>query len=159
MFTWQYTTWKYNYFTLFRCFKIVFDFFVFLVKISRLYIASYKLNFQNWQHWKCLIPRGPFKCFCYSTFYLLHTNYCYFNHFCELSHMGPVLYWDSHLFGVLHMASNFSKELLPKPTKLRTIMNFHIITNIQHYISRTHLIMCMANFTKNGHNSLNWKVR
>ena len=25
------------------------------------YIASYKLNFQNWQHWKCLIPRGPFK--------------------------------------------------------------------------------------------------
>ena len=24
-------------------------------------MASYKLNFQNWQHWKCLIPRGPFK--------------------------------------------------------------------------------------------------
>ena len=24
------------------------------------YIASYKLIFQNWQHWKCLIPRGPF---------------------------------------------------------------------------------------------------
>ena len=24
LFTWQYTTWKYNYFTLFRCFKIVF---------------------------------------------------------------------------------------------------------------------------------------
>ena len=24
------------------------------------YIALYKLNFQNWQHWKCLIPRGPF---------------------------------------------------------------------------------------------------
>ena len=24
------------------------------------YIASYKINFQNWQHWKCLIPRGPF---------------------------------------------------------------------------------------------------
>ena len=25
-------------------------------------MASYKLNFQYWQHWKCLIPRGPFKC-------------------------------------------------------------------------------------------------
>ena len=24
-------------------------------------MASYKLNFQNWQHWKWLIPRGPFK--------------------------------------------------------------------------------------------------
>ena len=24
-------------------------------------MASYELNFQNWQHWKCLIPRGPFK--------------------------------------------------------------------------------------------------
>ena len=23
------------------------------------YIASYKLIFQNWQHWNCLIPRGP----------------------------------------------------------------------------------------------------
>ena len=25
------------------------------------YIASYKLIFQNWQHWKCLISRGPFE--------------------------------------------------------------------------------------------------
>ena len=40
----------------FGALKLIFDFFVFSVKISRLYyIASYKLNFQNWQHWKCLI--------------------------------------------------------------------------------------------------------
>ena len=45
----------------FGALKCFFDFFVFSVKISRLYIASNKLNFQNWQHWKCLIPKGPFK--------------------------------------------------------------------------------------------------
>ena len=44
----------------FRALILFFDFFVFLVQISRLW-ASYELNFQNWQNWKCLIPRGPFK--------------------------------------------------------------------------------------------------
>ena len=41
--------------------KLFFDFFVFFQLRSVGYIASYKLNFQNWQHWKCLIPRSPFK--------------------------------------------------------------------------------------------------
>ena len=39
LFTWQYTTWRYNYFTLlnFGALKLFFDFFLFLVRISRLY--------------------------------------------------------------------------------------------------------------------------
>ena len=60
LFKCQYTTWKYNYFTLFRCFKIVFLTFLYFQLRSVGYTASLKLNFQNWQNWKCLIPRGPF---------------------------------------------------------------------------------------------------
>ena len=58
-FTWQYRTWKYNYFTLFRCFEIVFFYFFYFWSVG--YIALYKLHFQNWQICKCLITRGPFK--------------------------------------------------------------------------------------------------
>ena len=40
--------------------KLFFWFFVFYLR-SVGYIASHKLFFQNWQNWKCLIPRGSFK--------------------------------------------------------------------------------------------------
>ena len=44
--------------SLFFCaLKLFFDFFLRSVGHK----ALYKLNFQNRQHWKCLIPRGPFK--------------------------------------------------------------------------------------------------
>ena len=40
LFKWQYTTWKYNYFTLFCALKLLSDFFVFLVRISKLYSCN-----------------------------------------------------------------------------------------------------------------------
>ena len=45
---------------LFGALKLFFLLFSYFQLRSVGYIASYKLNFQNWQHWKCLIPRGPF---------------------------------------------------------------------------------------------------
>ena len=43
----------------------IYDFLTFsyfqLRSVGYIHVASYKLNFQNRQHWKCLIPRGPFK--------------------------------------------------------------------------------------------------
>ena len=52
LFTWQYTSSKLNYF------KIVF-FAVFVFYSGSVgHIALYEVNFQNWQHWKILIPRS-----------------------------------------------------------------------------------------------------
>ena len=45
----------------FGALKLFFWLFLYFQLRSVGYIALYKLKFQNWQHWKCLIPRGPFK--------------------------------------------------------------------------------------------------
>ena len=54
LFTWQYTSSKLNHF------KIVFSAVFVFYSGSVGYIASYGVNFQNWQNWKLLIPRSSF---------------------------------------------------------------------------------------------------
>ena len=62
LFTWQYIRpGNITISLFFAAWKLFFLIFLYFQLRSVGYIASYTLNFQNWQHWNCLIPRGPFK--------------------------------------------------------------------------------------------------